>query len=80
MDAVGGPIRHYGRKVSELVNTGLSTRSVGQAQDWPIPNRLNDPLLGLGFEQLTELFEVTGLRAGRGNTCGDLPADRSDEW
>jgi hypothetical protein len=64
MDAVGGPIRHYRRKVSELVDPGVLSRGVGQAQDWPIPTRLDDPLLGLGFGQLTQLFEETGLPKG----------------
>jgi hypothetical protein len=54
MDAVGSPIRHYRRKVSELADPGVLSRGVGQAQDWPIPNRLDDPLLGLGYEQLTK--------------------------
>ena len=64
MAAVGGPIRHYRRKVSELVDPGVLSRGVGQAQDWPISTRLDDPLLGLGFGQLTELWEETGLPEG----------------
>jgi len=63
-EAVASPTRHYRREVSELVDPGVLSRGVGQAQDWPISTRLDDPLLGLGFGQLTQLWEETGLPEG----------------
>jgi hypothetical protein len=58
--------------VNELIDPGVLGRGVGQAQDWPISTRLDDPLLGLGFGQLTQLFGETGLPQG---WCEELAAE-----
>ena len=50
--------------MSATSSSATSKRRVCEQQDWPLPTRLTDPLLGLGYEQLTELFQQTGLPEG----------------
>ena len=40
------------------------TRRVGKRQTWRLPNTLDDPAIGLGFDAMTDLLRATGVPAG----------------
>ena len=61
---VADPFRPYRPFVSETDEQQKTVRRVGEPQDWALPNKLGDPLLGLRYEQLTELWQETGLPEG----------------
>src|SRR4051812_28309219 len=47
--------------MTTIVASSAATWRPGQLQDWPVATSLDDPVLGLTYEQLTESWEPLGL-------------------